>query len=189
MFQYPISRRIEWLGSSKALFLGSFFYGIGFLSFSWVKSFTPVVGSIAVLVTGEMLFVPTSYAIIGNISKPEDRTKNMGLTGLCTTIGSSFGPLLGGFLLDKFHTKPLWVWGPVALPAFLAALSFILWKGYMRTGVAGSTISDKPIKDVIIQHHKHKKEYENGRKGQDLQVSESSRDTITDKNIPTGTTS
>ncbi len=132
VFQYPISRRIDWMGSRKALFLGSLLYGVGFLSFGWVKSFLPAVGSIVILVMGEMLFIPTAYAVIGKISRPEDRAKSMGMLGLCGSVGSSFGPLYGGFLLDKFPDSPLHVWAPVALPAFLAAVCFILWRGYIR---------------------------------------------------------
>ena len=135
IFQYPISKRIEWLGFRKALVLGSLLYGIGFLSLAWVKSFIPAVGSIIILVTGEMLFIPSSYAVIGKISSTEDRAKNMGVLGLCATLGSSFGPLLGGFLLDKFPEEPLYVWGPIALPVLLAAVGFVIWRGYSKTSV------------------------------------------------------
>jgi len=133
IFQYPVSKRIEWIGHGRALFLGSLLYGLGFLSFGWVKSFIPATGAIIILVAGEMLFVPTSYSVIGQISRPEDRAKNMGVLGMCATIGSSFGPLLGGFLLDKFPATPLFVWGPVSLPAFLAAVGFIFWREHRRT--------------------------------------------------------
>lgn len=109
-----------------------FLYGVGFLSFSWVKSFVPAVGSIVILVSGEMLFIPTIYAVVSKISRLEDRAKSMGMLGLCGTIGSSFGPLFGGFLLDKFPTRPLYLWAPIALPAFLAAVIFLLWRGYTR---------------------------------------------------------
>jgi MFS family permease len=136
IFQYPISRRIAWLGSRKALFLGSVLYGIGFLSISWVKSFIPAVGSIVILVIGEMLFVPTANSAIGKMSKPGDIGKNMGILGLCATIGNSFGPLLGGFFLDRFPTRPFYVWGPVAIPAFLAAVGFLFWRGYSRIEVS-----------------------------------------------------
>jgi MFS family permease len=135
IFQYPISRRIAWLGSRKSLFLGSVLYGLGFLSLAWVKSFLPAVGSIVILVAGEMLFVPTSNSAIARMSRPEDIGKNMGILGLCATIGASCGPLLGGFLLDKFPSQPLYVWGPIALPVFAAAVGFLLWRGYSRTEV------------------------------------------------------
>jgi MFS family permease len=133
IFQYPLSRWINRLGYRRTLYLGSLLYGIGFLSFSWVKSFIPAIGSIVILVTGEMLFIPASYAVISKISQPADRAKNMGILGLCATVGSSFGPLLGGFLLDKFTVSPMLIWGPVALPAFIAAIGFILWRGYSKT--------------------------------------------------------
>jgi len=135
LFQFPISKQIERLGFRWSLFLGSVLYGAGFLSFTWVRSFLPAVGSITILVVGEMLFIPASYAVIGKISRLEDRAKSMGLLGLAGTVGSSFGPLLGGMLLDKFPTQSFYLWGPVSLPAFLAAVSFLLWRGYTRTKV------------------------------------------------------
>ena len=133
IFQYPISKRINWLGSRKALLLGSILYSLGFFSMSWVKSFIPAVGAIVILVIGEMLWVPTIHSAIGKMSKPEDIGKNMGILGLCATVGNSFGPLMGGFFLDRFPTRPFHVWGPVALPALFAAVGFLLWRGYSRT--------------------------------------------------------
>jgi MFS family permease len=92
-----------------------------------------------VLVAGEMLFVPAAYAVVGKIARPEDRGKSMGLLGLCGALGSSCGPLLGGVLLDRFALDPFYVWGPVALPAFLAAGGFALWRKYGRAEAAVST--------------------------------------------------
>ena len=73
----------------------------------------------------------------GEISRPEDRGKNMGFFGLCETFGSSLGPLLGGFLLDRFPAEPLYLWGPIALSSFAAASGFALWQGYSQAEVAG----------------------------------------------------
>ena len=91
IFQYPVSKQINWLGSRKALLLGSILYSLGFLSMSWVKSFIPAVGAIVILVIGEMLWVPTIHSAIGKMSKPEDIGKNMGILGLCATVGNSSG--------------------------------------------------------------------------------------------------
>jgi MFS family permease len=135
VFQYPISRQIGRLGSRVSLFLGSVLYGLGFLSLTWVKAFLPAVGSITILVAGEMLFVPTSNSAIARMSKPEDIGKNMGILNLCAVLGASCGPLLGGFLLDRFPDKPLFVWGPIAVPVFAAAVGFLFWRGYSRTEV------------------------------------------------------
>jgi MFS family permease len=133
VFQYPISKRINWLGSRNALFLGAILYFAGFISVAWVKSFVPAVGSILVASLGEMLWVPTMYSAVGKMSKPADMGKNMGILGLCSMIGNSCGPLMGGFFLDRFPSQPFYVWGPVAVPALLAAIGFLFWKGHKRT--------------------------------------------------------
>jgi MFS family permease len=142
IFQYPIARKIEWLGSRRTLSLGSLLYGAGFLSLSWVRSFVPAIGSIVLMVAGEMLFVPASYAVVGRISRAEDIAKNMALLGLWAAVGSSVGPLFGGYLLDTFRTSALYVWGPVSLPAFLAAIGFVLWREYPKGDAPAAAVSD-----------------------------------------------
>jgi len=82
-------------------FWGAYCTGWDFVA-DLVKAFLPAVGSITILVAGEMLFVPTSNSAIARMSRPEDIGKNMGILSLCATLGTSCGPLLGGFLLDRF---------------------------------------------------------------------------------------
>jgi hypothetical protein len=38
-------------------------------------------------------------------------------------------------LLDRFPDKPFFVWGPIAVPVFAAAVGFLFWRGYSRTEV------------------------------------------------------
>ncbi|MBI2850428.1 MAG: MFS transporter [Chloroflexi bacterium] len=133
IFQYPISHRMA-EKPRMALVLGCLFYAFGFLSLAWVKSFLPSIGSIAIMVTGEMLFIPSALAVVGQMSGSADRGKTMGFYALCTTMGVSLGPLLGGFLLDKYPKTPLYLWGPISLCSFIAAIGFAVWKGYSPDG-------------------------------------------------------
>ena len=133
VFQYPVTRQIQRLGTRKALVFGSILYAVGFLSFTWVKTPLPAVGSIIILVTGEMLFVPTAFSVVGQISRPEERGKTMGFYQLFNMLGMFSGPLLGGFLLDQFPKTPLFVWLPISLCSFIAALGFAVWRGYSET--------------------------------------------------------
>ena len=132
VFQHPISRRLEWLGLRKALVLGCVFYGVGFLLFSWFDSFLPATLAVVIIVIGEMLFMPSVLAAVGRMSKPEDRGKNMGFFGLFSTLGISLGPLLGGFLLDRYPASTLALWGTIAFMALLGATGFTVWKGYLH---------------------------------------------------------
>jgi len=132
-FQFPVSRRIERLRLRRALVLGCLLYGLGFLSFGWVNGFVPAIGSIVVLVAGEMLFVPAALALVGKLSSAEHRGKNMGLFGLSGTLGTSLGPLLGGAMMDAFPGNAPLLWAAVSFSSFVAAAGFLAWQGYPRT--------------------------------------------------------
>jgi MFS family permease len=127
VFQYPVARRIERLGISRALFLGGLCYGTGFLLFSWIHSFGLATLAVVIASFGEILCLPTASTVISRISRQEDRGRNMGFFGLCSSVGISLGPLLGGFLMDKSPDNAFSVWGPIGLIGLVAALAFVIW--------------------------------------------------------------
>jgi MFS family permease len=137
-FQYPISPRVTPANAHRVLMAACLFYAVGFLSLAWVHSFIPAIGSIIIMVIGEMLFVPTALGVVGQLSRPEDRGRSMGVYGLCQNSGWSAGPLLGGFLLDKFPSSAFLVWGPVSLCSFTAAIGYGVWKGYLKNNLESS---------------------------------------------------
>jgi len=57
----------------------------------------------------------------------------------------------GGFLLDRFPDKPLFVWGPIAVPVFAAAVGFLFWRGYSRTEVKDKKSEIKMVKPIEIR--------------------------------------
>jgi len=132
LLQYPASHMCG-EHPRRALVLGCLGYAFGFLSLSWVKTFLQAIGSITIAVIGEVFFIPTALSVVGSLSTRENRGRSMGFYGLCTTLGVSLGPLLGGVLLDR-HSSPVYLWGPISLFSFAGALGFWLWKGYPKTG-------------------------------------------------------
>ncbi|WP_190271899.1 DHA2 family efflux MFS transporter permease subunit [Chlorobium phaeobacteroides] len=70
--------------------------------------------------------LPTSQAILYETYPPEDRGKATGIFSMGLVLGPTFGPLLGGFLVDNFS----WEWCffvniPVGLLAAWSAFTFI----------------------------------------------------------------
>ncbi len=70
--------------------------------------------------------LPTSQAILYETYPPEERGKATGIFSMGLVLGPTFGPLLGGFLVDNFN----WEWCffvniPVGLLAAWSAFSFI----------------------------------------------------------------
>jgi len=126
-FQYPVTVGIERMGQSKSLIFGSLLYGLGYLSLGWVGSFGWALGAMAIITCGEILFSPTSLAVVGALAPKELRGSYMGFFGVSQTLGISLGPLVGGILLDSFPNDARFVWGPIAFAALAAALGFYFW--------------------------------------------------------------
>ena len=75
------------------------------------------VGRIIAGITGAS--ITTAMAYIADISKPEDRAKNFGLTGAAFGLGFILGPALGGLLGDIGIRVPFFV------AAGLCAINFL----------------------------------------------------------------
>ena len=126
-FQYPVARALGRLTKVKGLILGSLLYGVGYLSMGWVGSFGWAIAPIVVVTAGEIVFSPLTLAVVAELAPEERRGRYMGFFELGQTLGMSFGPLLGGILLDSFPADPWFIWGTIAFVSFVAAVGFRGW--------------------------------------------------------------
>lgn len=130
IFQYPVTRMVsERMGDKNALFLGSFIFGLGYLSLGWITGFAWSVAAILFITVGELLFVPSSISTVGRLSPPDQRGRYMGLLGIGSGLGIGIGPLLGGVLYDAFSGTPPLMWGAIAAIAAVGAIGFLWWFG------------------------------------------------------------
>ncbi|MBI4295013.1 MAG: MFS transporter [Chloroflexi bacterium] len=133
LFQYPMARVLGRAARSTALILGSLLYGLGYLSMAGVGDLAIAVAAMAVITAGDLIFLITTLSVVTELSPPNQRGQYMGFYGLSETLGLSFGPLLGGILLDSFPANPLLLWGTIAFVALLAAVGFHRWGLTQRT--------------------------------------------------------
>jgi MFS family permease len=128
VFQYPITWMVSHrLGDKNGLFLGALIFGLGYLWLGWITSFVWSVIAILFITVGELLFVPSSSAIVGRLASPDQRGRYMGLLGTGTSIGIAIGPLLGGILFDAASGIPPLMWGTIAAFALVASLGYLAW--------------------------------------------------------------
>jgi MFS family permease len=126
-FQYPVTLAIDRMAKFRALILGSLLYGLGYLSLGWITQFGLVMGAMAVVTAGEMIFSPVALSVIGELSPEDQRGRYMGLFGLSQTVGIAMGPLMGGVLIDVFSPDTRLVWAPIASVALIAAVGYYYW--------------------------------------------------------------
>ena len=126
-FQYPITIALRRLAKFRALILASLLYGFGYLSLGWITKFGWALGAMAMITAGEIIHVPVTLSLIGELSPQDQRGRYMGLYGLSETAGIALGPLLGGVLLDTFPFNAKLVWAPIASIALVAAILYGWW--------------------------------------------------------------
>lgn len=131
-FQYPMTLALRRLAKFRALILGSLLYGFGYLSLAWITQFEWALVAMAVITAGEIIHAPVTLSVIGELSPQDQRGRYMGLFGLSQTAGMAMGPLLGGILLDAFPSDAEFVWVPIALIAFVAAMGYYYWARRFR---------------------------------------------------------
>jgi MFS family permease len=124
VFQYPASRFMSRFSLSAALVAGALLYAVGYLTMSWVGPYGLALGAVAIVTAGEICCTPTIMTVIGRLASRNWRGRYMAFYSVSDTLGSSVGPLMGGFLLDRFYAQPIFVWGVPAALAVLAAFGF-----------------------------------------------------------------
>ncbi|HSW57415.1 MAG TPA: MFS transporter [Dehalococcoidales bacterium] len=124
LIQYPATRLMSRFPLSSALVTGSLLYAMGYLTLTWVGPYGLALMAIAVITSGEILCTPSIMTVVGKLASTNWRGRYMAFLGMGETLGMSLGPLLGGFLLDRFAAQPIFVWGVSALLAVGAAISF-----------------------------------------------------------------
>ncbi len=125
--QYPLAVLLQRWPRTVGLVAGSLLYGFGYLLFGWLQAYGWLLGIMVVVTLGEMLFAPTSSAVVADLAPPARRGRYMGAFGLAESFGWSAGPFLGGILLDLFPDDPRSMWGIISSLSLVAAVGFIPW--------------------------------------------------------------
>ena len=105
-------RLTQWLrpvpGALK-LAIGLPLMGLPFLLLPVVDAVPAVAAMIFVFVIGEMLWVPTSQAIVAGLAPEDIRGAYMGAFGSMSAIGFALAPFLGLQIRGSFGDTALWV--------------------------------------------------------------------------------
>lgn len=96
-----------------------------FLLMSLQKEVLPLILSRGSTAIFKGAVVPTTWALVSDISPPEEVGSNMGVLSSIELAGFAFGPAIGGIVADVFGFPALWVF--VAVECLFGALVFLLW--------------------------------------------------------------
>jgi predicted MFS family arabinose efflux permease len=129
LFQVRLTRGLRAVPGALKLALGLPLMGLPFLFLGVLDAVPVVMLMILVFVVGEMLWVPTSQAIVAGLAPEDVRGAYMGAFGSMAAVGFAFAPILGLQVRQSFGDEALWT--------VVAALSLVA----AATGAAACRIA------------------------------------------------
>ena len=129
LFQLRLTRSLRPVPAAVKLAVGLPLMGLPFLFLSVVDAVPAVMLMLVVFVVGEMLWVPTSQAIVAGLAPEDVRGAYMGAFGSMAAFGFALGPLLGLQVRGAFGDGAVWT--------LVAALSLVA----AATGAAACRIA------------------------------------------------
>lgn len=109
LFQLRITARVGNVPASFKLAAAILLMGLPFLALIWTGALAVVAGLIVIFVIGEMLWIPTSQAVVARIAPPESRGAYIGAFGGTWAIGWALTPTVGLLVRGSAGDATMWV--------------------------------------------------------------------------------
>ena len=108
LFQVRLTRLATPLPAAPKLVLALLVMGLPFLLLVWSQSLAAILFVLVVFVVGEMLWVPTSQAVVAQLAPADIRGAYMGAFGSAPAIGFALAPLIGLQMRNSFGDEATW---------------------------------------------------------------------------------
>ncbi len=124
LFQYGVTRITRRHRPLGVMAISALFYAGGLAVFAAGRVFIAFWLGIVIMTIGELIIAPTATTLVATLAPPDMRGRYMGLYGLSYRIGGGIGPVVGGWLGDRFTPAAIWYFGTAAA---LAAAGGFAW--------------------------------------------------------------
>jgi predicted MFS family arabinose efflux permease len=135
LFQLRLTRAVAGVPAAPKLVAALLLMGLPFLFFTGAVGVVVIVLVIVLFVIGEMLWVPTSQAIVAGLAPEDVRGAYMGAFGAAPAIGFALSPLIGLSLRNGYGDASMWVFF-AATAVVAAVLGSIACRGARRSLVS-----------------------------------------------------
>jgi len=108
LLQVRLTRATAPIAPAPKLVVAMLVMGLPFLLLVWTHSLAAIVVVVVVFVFGEMLWVPTSQAVVADLAPSDIRGAYMGAFGSAPAIGFALAPLIGLQMRNSFGDEATW---------------------------------------------------------------------------------
>ena len=127
LLQVRLTRATAPIAPAPKLVVAMLVMGLPFLVLVWSHSLAAIVFVVVVFVFGEMLWVPTSQAVVADLAPADIRGAYMGAFGSAPAIGFALAPLIGLQMRNSFGDEATWAFfaGIGVVAAVLGGLALV----------------------------------------------------------------
>lgn len=127
LLQVRLTRATAPIAPAPKLVVAMLVMGLPFLVLVWSHSLAAIVFVVVVFVFGEMLWVPTSQAVVADLAPSDIRGAYMGAFGSAPAIGFALAPLIGLQMRNSFGDETTWAFfaGIGVVAAVLGGLALV----------------------------------------------------------------
>jgi MFS family permease len=122
VFQFWLTRKVRNIAPMMLMAIGSLCYAIGFSMYGIFGTYSFFLLAMVIITIGEMVYFPTSSALVAKLAPPEMRGRYMSVSGFSWIIPSAFGPLAAGLVMDNLNPNLVWYAGGIL--ATIGAIGF-----------------------------------------------------------------
>jgi predicted MFS family arabinose efflux permease len=108
LFQLRLTRLAAPIPPAPKLVLALLVMGLPYLLLVGSHAIPVIVAVVVVFVIGEMLWVPTSQAVVARLAPQDIRGAYMGAFGSAPAVGFALGPLIGLQMRNSFGDDATW---------------------------------------------------------------------------------
>ena len=108
LFQVRLTRFAAPVAPAPKLVLAMLIMGLPYLLLVWTHTLAAIIFVVVVFVIGEMLWVPTSQAVVADLAPADIRGAYMGAFGSAPAIGFAIAPLIGLQMRNSFGDEATW---------------------------------------------------------------------------------
>ena len=124
LFQVRLTKRLAGHAEAPVLVAAMLLMGLPFALLTLTHALVAVVVVLVVFVVGEMLWVPTSQAIVARLAPEDIRGAYMGAFGSAPAIGFALSPLIGLQVRNSFGDTATWtLYAAIGIVAAVLAVS------------------------------------------------------------------
>ena len=129
LIQYFVTLVTDRYRMTLSMGFGTLLYALGFGLVAFSDSFVALALCIFIITMGELCYQPPLITLTANLSTGDRRGRYLGFSGLMYTLGFAVGPLIGGYLLDRFQAVPWAAWLIIAAGGLACVAGFVYLRG------------------------------------------------------------